>query len=284
MASGHNLMNTVTSLIAEAEVILKFAETEWEHIRTLQLAALSASKEQQAPIDKIEPPPSKWIEFRQKYEKWYRSCLGVMQTVQFSGLVDFKELYSVEQPDLPSIRTALLTGFSLKNYCGFSDRVENQAAILSSLENEIGFLSSNSRKTIKPLLQTQYVDLSRIDELSSIVTPKFDLTKLIKLCEELNKSYENEFFLAIAMLTRAILDHVPPIFGCNKFSEVANNYSGAGQSFKQCMQHLENSSRKIADSYLHLQIRSKESLPNKAQINFSSDLDMLLAEVGRILS
>ena len=52
-------------------------------------------------------------------------------------LVDFKELYSVEQPDLPSIRTALLTGFSLKNYCGFSDRVENQVAILSSLENEI---------------------------------------------------------------------------------------------------------------------------------------------------
>jgi hypothetical protein len=83
-------------------------------------------------------------------------------------------------------------------------------------------------------------------------------------------------------LTRALLDHVPPIFLCAKFSEVANNYAGS-KSFKESMKHLENSSRKIADQYLHTQIRQKESLPNITQVSFSNDIDVLLSEICRIL-
>jgi hypothetical protein len=76
------------------------------------------------------------------------------------------------------------------------------------------------------------------------------------------------------------LDHVPPIFGCKSFAEVSNNYSG-GKSFKESMKRLEDSSRKIADSYLHTQIRKSESLPNPTQVDFSNDLDVLLAEIAR---
>jgi hypothetical protein len=47
------------------------------------------------------------------------------------------------------------------------------------------------------------------------------------------------------MLTRAILDHVPPVFGVNTFAEVAINHGG--RSLKEAMSHLENGSRKIAD-------------------------------------
>src|SRR5207244_7242236 len=90
-------------------------------------------------------------------------------------------------------------------------------------------------------------------------------------------------FFAVAMLARSILDHVPPIFGVKNFAEVANNYAGGSKSFKQSMQHLENSSRKIADAHLHVQIRSKEVLPTKTQVNFSSDMDVLLGEIVRIL-
>ncbi len=128
-----------------------------------------------------------------------------------------------------------------------------------------------------------YVDLGRINELRLITSNQFDLSKLVRLCEELNKCYENGCFLAVAMLTRAILDHVPPILGYEKFGEVANNYSGGGKSFKQSMEHLENSSRKIADAHLHGQIRNKESLPNETQVNFSNDLDVLLGEIIRVL-
>ncbi len=128
-----------------------------------------------------------------------------------------------------------------------------------------------------------YVNPKRIQELQAIASPNYDLSKLIKLCEELNLCFTNECYLAVAMLVRAILDHVPPIFKCNNFGEVANNYGGGGKSFKGSMQHLENSSRNIADAQLHKQIRNKETLPNETQVNFSNDLDVLLEEIVRIL-
>jgi hypothetical protein len=48
------------------------------------------------------------------------------------------------------------------------------------------------------------------------------------------------------------------------------------------MQNLNHSLRNIADAYLHVQIRAKESTPTAVQVNFSADLDVLLAEVLRI--
>jgi hypothetical protein len=127
-----------------------------------------------------------------------------------------------------------------------------------------------------------YVNLGRINEINSISDDKFDLRKLVRLCEELNICFAKECFLSTMMLLRAILDHVPPIFSFKTFADVASQYTG-GRSFKQAMQHLE-SSRTISDHWLHSQIRRPESLPNVTQINFSNDLDFLLAEVVRILS
>lgn len=127
-----------------------------------------------------------------------------------------------------------------------------------------------------------YVNPNRIQELSNIQNAQFDLTKLIRMCEELNICYSRGAILAVAMLVRAILDHVPPIFNQTSFNQVANNYGGA-KSFKESMLNLGKSSRKIADSYLHIQIRSKEALPNKTQIDFRNDIDVLLQEIVRIL-
>jgi hypothetical protein len=126
-----------------------------------------------------------------------------------------------------------------------------------------------------------YVSATRIQELKSIKSKRVDLTKLIRLCEELNTAYANELNLATAMLLRAILDHVPPIFSKASFKEVASGYGG--KSFKDTMQHLENGARKIADSHLHVQVRKKEVLPTSLQVNFSQYLDVLLAEVIAIL-
>lgn len=127
-----------------------------------------------------------------------------------------------------------------------------------------------------------FVDDSRIAELKSIGKERYDLTRLIRLCEELNRARENNCYLSMAMLMRAIIDHIPPIFGANKFLDVASNYKGA-KSFKESMTHLESSLRKIADSHLHVQIRKQEILPTYPQVNFSADLDVLLAEIVRIL-
>jgi hypothetical protein len=121
---------------------------------------------------------------------------------------------------------------------------------------------------------------SRLAELRKLVSADFDFRKLIRLCEELNKNYSEKCYLATAMLTRGLLDHVPPLFGKKTFSEVANNYGG--KSFKDTMQHLDGASRKVADSLLHVPIRKNETLPTAQQVNCAQQLDVLLSEIVRI--
>jgi hypothetical protein len=123
---------------------------------------------------------------------------------------------------------------------------------------------------------------TRLTELRALSSSKFDFKKLIRLCEEINSVYGGGWCFATAMLTRGLLDHVPPIFGRASFSEVANNYGGGGKSFRETMQHLENAARKIADAHLHMPIRESETLPVAQQVNFAVELDVLLSEIVRI--
>lgn len=122
---------------------------------------------------------------------------------------------------------------------------------------------------------------ARIMELLKLQSNSYDFAKLIRLCEELNTAYANGCFFATVMITRAIIDHVPPVFGLQKFAHVANNYSGA-QSFKEAMTQLDLMDRNIADLYLHEHIRSAEALPLPQQVNFGPALDLLLQEIVRI--
>ncbi len=137
---------------------------------------------------------------------------------------------------------------------------------------------------LSPQASAPYIDFGRLQELRAIASPDFDFAKLVRLCEELNVCHANECYYAVAMLARAILDHVPPVFHSQTFAAVANNYAGGGKSFKGCMLHLEGGLRKIADAHLHMPIRKKETRPTRAQVNFASELDMLLAEIVRILT
>jgi hypothetical protein len=140
---------------------------------------------------------------------------------------------------------------------------------------------SPRKKSRRQTSNTEYIINNRILELQLLQSSKFDFSKLITICEELNLAYTNGMYYSTAMLSRSILDHVPPIFGMEKFKEVANNYQGS-KSFKECMQHLDNSMRKIADSFLHQTIRRVEDQPNENQIDCRRELDLLLGEIIRI--
>jgi hypothetical protein len=127
-----------------------------------------------------------------------------------------------------------------------------------------------------------FVAETRLTELRTIGAASFDLRRLIRLCEELNVAYIEGCYHATAMLTRALLDHVPPVFGKRTFAEVASNYGS--KSFKDSMRHLENGARKIGDAHLHTPIRSRETLPTAQQVAFGPQVDVLLEEIARILS
>jgi hypothetical protein len=125
-----------------------------------------------------------------------------------------------------------------------------------------------------------YVSQSRIEEISKL-KGKYDYSKLEWLLIELNKAYLNEMYYAVGCLIRAIIDHVPPVFGCKNFNEVANNYQGS-KSFKDSMKSLNDQMRKVTDSYLHTQIRDKEVAPVEQQVEARSALDFLLSEIIRV--
>jgi hypothetical protein len=127
-----------------------------------------------------------------------------------------------------------------------------------------------------------YIHSSRINDFRNLKQDSYDMSRLVRMCEELNVCYSNQAWLAAGMLVRALLDHVPPIFDKLSFAEVVDDHS-AGKSFRERMQHLENNSRKVADSFLHTRIRRHESLPTQKQVDFKNDLDALLREVVRIL-
>lgn len=127
-----------------------------------------------------------------------------------------------------------------------------------------------------------FVEVNRIEELKNVSNSNFDLTRLIRFCEEINANYSNENYLSVAMLGRSIINHIPPIFGFATFADVCSQYGGA--SFKKIASHLNFTMRGIADSFLHDKIRMKESLPNSTQVNFAQDLDVLLAEIVRKLN
>jgi hypothetical protein len=74
---------------------------------------------------------------------------------------------------------------------------------------------------------------------------------------------------------------VPPLFGKNTFTGLANTYGG-GRSFRDTTQRLDEAARTIADAHLHEQICRTESLSSPQQVNFAAEIDVLFVEIVRI--
>lgn len=190
--------------------------------------------------------------------------------------VDGKD--SIYVSEIESVNTKKLMNKVLVD--DWDDRLIN---LLEKLKNKIDFEETDSQLVDKS--NSVYVSQIRIEELNSITNKSFDLIKLVKLCKELNDAYRLENYYTVGMLVRTVINHIPPIFSQPNFDSVVNQYKSNGnvKSFKESMEHLEKSSRKIADSYVHSIVRSQEVLPTEIQVDFRQGLDVLLGEIVRIL-
>jgi hypothetical protein len=208
--------------------------------------------------------------------------------IKFAGkLIPFKSIYQIK------ITTTLLLDdeielFAAKNKFNWSQSNKDHLAFINFCQDETEELHRNpflieQEKEKFRNQKTYFVNPTRIDELRKIKSKKFDLLKLIQLCEELNNASSIKTAYSPTLLVRAIIDHTPPIFGFKNFSEVANNYKDGTKSFKKSMLTLDSSLRNIADNNIHSQARQKEVLPNQTQTDFTPELDLLLSEVIRIL-
>lgn len=173
----------------------------------------------------------------------------------FSALSDLK-LKNYPNDSITSSRSQLIYSWVMTigaSVLKETDKAEliRQAIISLVINKEVQekLLSFIDTKSVIKTSAKSYIHESRIAKLKSIKTNNFDLSRLIRYCEELNTAFSYECYLSSAMLVRTIIDHIPPIFIKNTFSEVANNHGS--KSFKDSMKNLDNSSRKIADSHLH---------------------------------
>jgi len=105
----------------------------------------------------------------------------------------------------------------------------------------------------------------------------FDYAKLIRFCEELNDAYRRGHYLTSALLIRAVMNHVPPIFGQTTFAAVVAH---ATRSIKPMLERLEKEARPIADLHTHYLIRAKEPLPTRIQIEpYKGCFELLMNEI-----
>jgi len=106
---------------------------------------------------------------------------------------------------------------------------------------------------------------------------RLDPRKLVKMCEELNDAYARGNYVSSALLLRAIINHVPSVFGASTFAEVI---SQAGRSVKAILARLNDDARPIADLHTHLLMRQTEHLPTKNQLEpYKATFEVLIQEV-----
>ena len=109
-----------------------------------------------------------------------------------------------------------------------------------------------------------FLEPSVLATLRRVTPQKFDFAKLVRLCEELNDAYGRSNYLSCALLIRAVMNHVPPVFGCRTFAEVT---AQSGKSLKAIFERLEDNARPIADLHTHALIRAKIWCPRSIRWN-----------------
>jgi hypothetical protein len=123
-----------------------------------------------------------------------------------------------------------------------------------------------------------YVDDRLIDQLEGLQHPSWHLGRLTAMLRELNANYAAGHPYSCLVLCRAIIDHIPPIFGFKTFAQVVN-MPGVGRSERRLLELLGDN-RFTADHVLHHHISKKADIitlhdvPSRTGMNILVQLAM----------
>lgn len=116
-----------------------------------------------------------------------------------------------------------------------------------------------------------YIDERIFELIKQAHGGRWDCTKLLVLLHELDDNYRAGNAYAAHALLRALLDHVPPLFGQSSFTQVVNNHKW-GRTDGRYVKRLVTF-RDQADDVMHRQIAklpcllSMEDMPARAAVN-----------------
>ena len=134
-------------------------------------------------------------------------------------------------------------------------------------------LTSTVAAEPEPEPQPEYVDASLIKELEDAETT-WHVGKLVGLIQELNSNFADENQYASHALLRAILDHVPPVFGVDSFDKMVNNLKWS-RTDKNYVVKLKDF-RTQGDDVMHRPIRTSADLIKMPDMPSRSCINALL--------
>jgi len=138
-------------------------------------------------------------------------------------------------------------------------------------------IAQNPDYEINAAKNAAFLDHAVLNNLRQLNNQHFDTCKLCRMCEELNEAYARGNYISSVLLLRAIINHIPAIFGFKSFAQVV---AQSGRSIKAILSRLEDDARPIADLHTHILIRQKEHLPTKNQIEpYKAGFEVLIQEI-----
>lgn len=126
-----------------------------------------------------------------------------------------------------------------------------------------------------------FISETHIEELESLNGKcRYNLSKMIALCKEINHNFLCHNYYSVAMLLRALLNHVPPAFnGKESFDQVLADWNGPRHKTKrELLSRLNEVQRKLADLITHERLKEIEPPINRQQVSFFPEIDYLLQE------
>jgi hypothetical protein len=155
--------------------------------------------------------------------------------------------------------------------------VYTSKAYLDAIAYEVAFDLENISDAPEPSATHHLISPQLIKALKESKPNAFDASRLAEYCREINSGFAHGNLISCLLLMRAVLNHVPPVFGQTDFSQVVAH---ASRSLKENFEHLDDSLRKIGDLYTHQHMRPKDHLPTPGQVrNFGPQFELLLQEV-----
>ena len=224
-------------------------------------------------------------EFFSSYQKLsHRSCYFEL-SIKDKKELETKTTIKIELFESPHLDRSL----SIDLRCDDESKSKEILCFLDSNMNKKPNTTERIRDQIKrigeetPINRNENFLISKemIDKFRLKQHPKLKYSRLVVLLGEINSSWNNGNYNAVALLIRTVMNHIPPVFGFKKFEEVANNPKFSS-SVKRALGTLQNSMKHLADIIAHEQISEKEPRSiSEVEVDCRQSLKLLLDEILR---
>ena len=127
---------------------------------------------------------------------------------------------------------------------------------------------------------TDFINIDTLKKLKKFnEDKKYIFERLIQFCDEINQNWKNKNYLSVGLLARAIMHHIPSLFGHETFEIFCNNYKFSSISIKKIIKNLHDSQKHISDLINHETAKHSNKIINEQLVDCRREVNALLQEL-----